>query len=193
MPTRILSFAVEFVEERILRVFTFGSPPIARVKNADPKSTDRTCPALKAFGLPNNIVYGYVQPYDPIVRLFTKYDPLYPLVDDLGPDETTLYYSGPARSLRPIARALFQAWEGWPEFRESWKGANQQYQSVGVQHILMPEPLRYLNDRFFATNMGVPYVDAIVQISPTELLPALNQTFPLDVFQISLVPQATRR
>jgi len=177
-----------------LRVFAFGSPPIARLSNSKgAQGNDKACPILAYFDLPTDIVYGYVQPYDPIVRLFTPYDPLYPLVDDLGPDEITLYSSGPVRSLRPIARALFTAWEGWPEFRESWKGANQDYHSIGVQHILLPEPLRYLNDRFFATNMGVPDVDALVQISSKELLPALNETFPLDVFQISLVPQATRR
>lgn len=176
-----------------MRVFAFGSPPITRMSNSDAKGNGKDCPVLTSFGLPPDIVYGYNQPYDPIVRLFTPYDPLYPLVDDLGPDDTTLYYSGPVRSLRPIARALFTAWEGWPEFRESWKGANQNFHSIGVQHVLLPEPLRYLNDRFFATNMGVPDVDAIVQISSRELLPALNETFPLDVFQISLVPQATRR
>lgn len=183
------------MENRVLRVFTFGSPPIARLSSSGDRTTPKDglfCPILDAFGLPTDIVYGYVQPYDPIVRLFTDYDPLYPLVDDLGPDETTLYSSGPVRSLRPIARALFKAWEGWPEFRSSWLGANQQYHSIGVQHILLPEPLRYLNDRFFATNIGVPPIDAIVQISSSELLPALNQTFPLDVFQISLIPQATR-
>ena len=130
---------------------------------------------------------------DPIVRFLTEYDPLYPLVDDLGKDEVTLYATGPRRSLRPVARALFQAWDGWPEFRDSWKGTNQKYQSVGIQHILLPEPLRYLNDRFVSTNIGVPPTEAIVRISSEELLPALNTTFPLDVFQISLVPQAVRR
>jgi hypothetical protein len=105
----------------------------------------------------------------------------------------TLYSTGPRRSLRPIARAIFQSWEGWPQFRDSWKGTNQQYQSVGIQHLLLPEPLRYLNDRFVSTNIGVPPTEAIVRISSEELLPALNNTFPLDVFQISLIPQAVRR
>jgi hypothetical protein len=130
---------------------------------------------------------------DPIVRFLTEYDALYPLVDDLGKDEVTLYSTGPRRSLRPIARAIFQSWEGWPEFRDSWKGTNQQYRSVGIQHLLLPEPLRYLNDRFVSTNIGVPPTEAIVRISSEELLPALNTTFPLDVFQISLLPQAVRR
>lgn len=48
-----------------------------------------TCSILEAFGLPTDIVYAYAQPWDPIVRLFTKYDPLYPLIDDLGEDGYT--------------------------------------------------------------------------------------------------------
>jgi hypothetical protein len=49
-----------------------------------------------------------------------------------------------------------------------------------------------LNDRFISTNIGVPPTEAIVRISPNELLPALNATFPLDVFKISLIPEAVR-
>jgi hypothetical protein len=185
-----------------------------KLKRKATLSKGHGCQVLEAFGLPAAMVFGYVQPYvsrrsiqkhrqhffltqdclqDPIVRFLTEYDPLYPLVDDLGPDEVTLYATGPPRSLRPVARALFQAWEGWPEFRDNWRGTNQRYQSVGVQHILLPEPLRYLNDRFFSTNIGVPPTEAIVRISSSELLPALNTTFPLDTFQISLLPQAVRR
>jgi hypothetical protein len=134
-----------------------------------------------------------VSAQDPIVRFLTDYDPLYPLVDDLGKDEVTLYANGPLRSLRPITRALFSSWDGWPTFRDNWKRTNQQYQSIGIQHLLLPEPLRYLNDRFVAANAGVPPTVAIVRISSTELLPALNATFPLDVYQISLIPQAVRR
>eukprot|EP00980_Cylindrotheca_fusiformis_P027835 scaffold22560_cov135-Cylindrotheca_fusiformis.AAC.46 len=214
----------EYVKDRVLRVFAFGSPPIAAIENAQivkqrakkktTMSQRHSCQVLEEFGLPANMVFGYVQPYvsrystdnidstsfcshpeilqDPIVRFFTEYDALYPLVDDLGRDQVTLYATGPPRSLRPVARALFQGWEGWPEFRDNWKGTNQRYHSVGVQHILAPDPLRYLNDRFFSTNIGVPPTEAIVRISSTELLPALNALFPLDVFQISLVPQAVR-
>lgn len=140
------------------------------------------------------MVYGFIQPYDPVIRLFSNHDVLYPLVDDLGKDGITLYSSGPIRSLRPITRAIFQAWDNWPEFRDNWKGTcDKQYHSVGIQHLLLPEPLRYLNDRFISVNVGVPPVDAIVRISPEDLLPALDQTFPLDTFQVSLVPQAVRR
>jgi hypothetical protein len=130
---------------------------------------------------------------DPIVRFLTEYDALYPLVDDLGDDGITLYSTGPPRSLRPITRAIFQSWDGWPQFRDSWKGTNQKYRSVGIQHLLLPEPLRYLNDRFVSTNIGVPDTDSILRISSRELLPALEATFPMDVFQISFVPQAVRR
>lgn len=57
------------------------------------KSEDENieCPILEAFGLPASMVYGYIQPYDPVVRLFSGHDVLYPLVDDLGADGNTLY------------------------------------------------------------------------------------------------------
>jgi hypothetical protein len=184
---------VDFVRDRIRRVYTHGSPPVATdIGPASRVGNLGNCPILDAFDLPSDLVYGYVQPYDPVVRLFTDVDALYPLVDDLGKDELTLYATGPRRSLRPIVRAIFASWEGWPRFRENWKGTNRRYQSVGTQHLLMPEPLRYLNDRFFSVNVGVPPTEAIVRVSSTELLPALNSTFPLDVFQISLIPQAVR-
>jgi hypothetical protein len=123
----------------------------------------------------------------------TQYDPLYPLVDDLGADETTLYSTGPMRSLRPLTRVIFSSWDGWPEFRESWKGTDQEFQSIGVQHVLLPDPQRYLTDRFVSPNIGVPPTDQLVRVSSKELLPLLAATFPLDVFQISLIPQAVRR
>lgn len=49
-----------------------------------------------------------------------------------------------------------------------------------------------MNDRFISVNVGVPPVEVIVRISPEQLLPALDITFPLDTFQVSLVPQAVR-
>mmetsp|Transcript_8854 Transcript_8854/g.21095 ORF Transcript_8854/g.21095 Transcript_8854/m.21095 type:complete len:613 (+) Transcript_8854:1-1839(+) len=193
---------VDYVRDRILRVYSHGSPPVATlVNNSTTKLADdqkfsgtQRCPVLEAFGLPSSTIYGFIQPYDPVVRLFSNHDVLYPLVDDLGADGVTLYSTGPKiRSLRPITRAIFQAWNGWPQFRDNWKGTcDTQYQSVGIQHLLLPEPLRYLNDRFISVNVGVPPVDAIVRISPYELLPALDLTFPLDTFQVSLVPQAVR-
>jgi hypothetical protein len=192
----------DYVRDRIPRVYSHGSPPVATLVNktiaqssADEKfgGTQR-CPILEAFDLPPSMIYGFIQPYDPVIRLFSNRDVLYPLVDDLGKDGVTLYSTGPIRSLRPITRAIFQAWDGWPQFRDNWKGTcDMQYQSVGIQHMLLPEPLRYLNDRFISVNVGVPPVDTIVRISPEELLPALDLTFPLDTFQVSLVPQAVRR
>ena len=105
-----------------------------------------------------------------------------------------MYSSGPPlRSMRLIARSIFQAWEGWPRFREVWKGtSNQEYQSVGIQYLLLPDPLRYLNDRFLSVNVGVPPTEALVRISSDELLVALEDLFPLDVFLISQLPQAVR-
>ena len=46
-----------------------------------------TCAILDTLKLPQDIVMGYSQPWDPVPRLFTQYDPLYPLVDDLGEGE----------------------------------------------------------------------------------------------------------
>ena len=193
---------VDFTRERILRAYSHGSPPVAALVNpANGQSTTNSkfggtqqCPVLEAFNLPPSMVYGFIQPYDPVVRLFSNHDVLYPLVDDLGKDGITLYSSGPIRSLRPITRAIFQAWDGWPQFRDNWKGTcDMEYHSVGIQHLLLPEPLRYLNDRFISVNVGVPPVDAIVRISPEDLLPALDKTFPLDTFKVSLVPEAVRR
>ena len=124
----------------------------------------------------------------------TEYDPLYPLVDDLGRDEKTLYVNGPRRSLRPITRLILSNWEGWPQFRENWKQTNQmRYRSIGMQHLLLPDPQRYLSDRFVSPNVGVPPTDQIVRVSSAGLLDALNSAFPLDTFQISLIPQAIRR
>lgn len=40
------------------------------------------------------------------------------MVDDVGEDGVTVYASGPARGLRPVARALVEAWETWPDFRD---------------------------------------------------------------------------
>ena len=173
---------------------TLANTSFAESKTNAKFSGTQRCRVLEAFDLPASMVYGFIQPYDPVIRLFSNHDVLYPLVDDLGKDGITLYSSGPIRSLRPITRAIFQAWDNWPEFRDNWKGTcDKQYHSVGIQHLLLPEPLRYLNDRFISVNVGVPPVDAIVRISPEDLLPALDQTFPLDTFAVSLVPQAVRR
>jgi len=130
---------------------------------------------------------------DPLVRLFTDIDPMYPLLGDLGKDGKTLYASGPQRSLRPITRAIIENWEGWPEFRDTFRSTvDQNYTSVGIQHLLLPERIRYLSDRFVSVNYAVPPVEEVVRLSAKELLPVLKDIFPLDVFQISFVPAAIR-
>jgi len=118
---------------------------------------------------------------------------LYPIVDDIGEDGNTLYASGPARALRPITRAVVESWEGWSHTRDTFRyTVNQNYVSIGVQHMFLPESIRYLTDRFVSVNVAVPPIEKIVQISPGELMPALDRTFPLDVFSISFVPAALR-
>ena len=200
----------DYVRKKVARVFTFGSPPVAMlstkiaINSADyltsiqrPQS-DRTndqydCDVLETVGLPSSMVYGYVQPWDPIVRLFSAVDPLYPLLGDLGEDGKTLYASGPPRTLRPVTRAIIESWEGWPRFRDNFRATvNQNYKPVGIQHILLPEPIRYLSDRLVAVNLQVPDVERVLRISADDLLPALQELFPLDVFRISFVPSAIR-
>lgn len=144
------------------------------------------CPILDVFGLPASLVYGSIQPWDPIPRLFSPIDGLYPLVDDIGADGVTLYANGPPRSLRVVARELVKAWEGWPRFRSIVLEAGpQKYQHVGLQHIIMPEPVRYLTDRFVNVNVNIPVVDEIVRLSSEDLYNALETNFPLDVFELS--------
>jgi hypothetical protein len=68
----------------------------------------------------------------------------------------------------------------------------QNYQSVGKQYLLLPDPTRYLTDRLVSVNIPVPSINSILQISSQELLPALNEVFLLDTFGISTVPVAIR-
>ena len=102
---------LDLQRNRVLRVFTFGSPPIFELEstsNLEQMVTQgsNSCSILDAFGLPSSLVYAYNQPWDPIIRLYTKYDPLYPLIDDLGEDGYTLYVNGPTRTLRPILKTV---------------------------------------------------------------------------------------
>ncbi|KAL7541224.1 hypothetical protein ACHAXR_012782, partial [Thalassiosira sp. AJA248-18] len=178
----------DFVKENVLRVFTFGSPPIFEIE-----STSNSCYILDAFGLPTEIVQSYNQPWDPIPRLFTPYDPLYPLIDDLGEDGYTPWVSGPTRALRPILKTILESWEGWPRYRDNARPKlGQDYRSVGEQYLLLPEPTRYLTDRLVSVNTAVPPIDSVVQISSRELLSALNEVFKLDTFTISYVSVAIR-
>jgi len=201
----------DYVRNKIARVYTFGSPPVVMLSNeptamkdndylksiqlppSDIKFEQNGRDILAAVGLPSSMVYGYVQPWDPIVRLFSAVDPLYPLVGDLGDDGLTPFASGPPRTLRPVTRAIIESWEGWPRFRDNFRATvSQDYVPVGLQHILVPEPVRYLSDRLVAVNVQVPDVEGVVRISSSELLPALQELFPLDVFRISLLPSGIR-
>lgn len=187
---------VEYVKENFLRVYTFGSPPISispDVVEDDNNSDAMRCPTLEAFGLESDFVYQYIQPWDPVVRLFSDIDPCYPLLEDIGDDGVTLYASGPSRALRPITRAIIESWEGWPRFRDGFREqSNQGYTGVGIQHLLLPEPTRYLTDRLVSVNIAIPPVYSVVQLNSREILPALKETFPLDEFSISFVPSAIR-
>jgi len=204
---------VDFVKEKVLRVFTYGAPAVATIsdsvepkvkkpflgdisalgKKADEEDDMYRCDVLSALNLPTSIVYGYVQPWDPIVRLFTTEDPLYPLVDDIGEDGFTPWASGPPRTLRPVVKTITQAWAGWPRFRDNFAATSSQaYHSVGLQHLLLPDRTRYLSDRLVSVNVAVPPIETVLRVSSKELLPALKETFPLDVFSISFVPQAIR-
>jgi len=185
----------DFVIKKVLRVFTFGSPPIAFSSGfTENMETDKKdCCILKSFGLPSKLVYGYIQPWDPILRLFSPIDAMYPLVDDLGKDGVTLYASGPNRALRPLLRSILVSWEGWPYLRKNLQDATVcKYESVGMQHLLCPDPGRYLTDRLLSVNVGAPTLEEIIRISPRELYPALEEVFPLDAFSISFVSTAIR-
>jgi hypothetical protein len=78
------SRAADFVRDKVLRVFTFGSPPVAVCsrkpllleEDAEEESNiwdgpvfkgssgeAYGCSILEAFGLPPSIVYGYIQPW----------------------------------------------------------------------------------------------------------------------------------
>jgi hypothetical protein len=185
----------EYAQKKVLRVYTFGCPPVIALRNT-PKTSNRKdhCAILDSFDLPSSLVHGFVQPWDPIVRLFSNIDSLYPLVGDIGKDGVTPFSSGPPRTLRPITKAIIEAWDGWPRFRDVFKDTIilQNYTTVGMQHVLLPEPTRYLGDRFVSVNIAVPQVETVLRLSPGELLPALEKVFPLDVFEISFVPQAIR-
>ena len=176
--------------KRVLRVYTFGSPPVVVLPERNPKKT-----VLERLGLSEDMVHGFVQPWDPIVRLFSSIDSLYPLIGDLGEDGVTPWANGPPRTLRGILRSILIAWDGWPLFREAFQGTGlQNFTSVGQSHILLPDPTRYIADRFFfaAVNIPVPRTESILRVSSKELLDALEECFPLDTFEISLVPQAIR-
>ena len=80
-----------------------------------------------------------------------------------------------------------------PQYRDNARvKLGQDYSSVGLHYLLLPEPIRFLTDKLVSVNTQVPEVDNVVQISTNELLPALNEVFTLDVFAISYVSVAIR-
>lgn len=77
----------DFVRGKVLRVFTYGAPPVTYIDTAGAQPTEEItskgvyhCPVLSAFDLPASTIYGYAQPWDPIIRLFSRIDALYPLI-----------------------------------------------------------------------------------------------------------------
>lgn len=185
-------YGVVVAQEKFIRIYTFGSPPVA-VSNNYVLESPKECSILQELGLPSDMVYGYIKPWDPIVRLFSPIDPMYPLIEDLGEDGLTLYATGPPRTLRPVTRAILESWESWPTFRDNNRPVmKQNYRSIGLQHLLMPDPGRYLTDRLITVNVNAYPVDEVLRISPEQLYDALEEAFPLDVFSISLVPTAIR-
>lgn len=189
----ILERGSDFVLDKIKKVYTYGSPPIAALVTPPKEPRSGFCYVLNAFGLPSSFVTSYMQPWDPIVRLFSGIDALYPLVGDLGADGVTPWANGPPRTLRPVVKALLEAWDGWPSFRENIQvNLKQNYTTVGTPFLLLPDPTRYLADRYFSVNIPVPAVETILRLSPHEVLPALGSLFVLDVFELSLLPQAIR-
>ena len=69
---------------------------------------------------------------------------------------------------------------------------SQDFQSIGTCFLLMPDFGRYLTDRLVTVNVNAYPVDEVLRISSSELYDALEETFPLDTFSISLVPTAIR-
>ena len=148
---------------------------------------------LAALGLKPDSVNAFVQPWDPLVRWYSDGDPCYPLIADMGDDGYTIFASGPARVLRPLARAIFQQAKEWPQFRDVYRAeANGTFAPTGVQYLIMPDETRYLADRIFSLIVDVPEPAALVKVDPTNLPLALDAAFPLDDFSISLLPAALR-
>ena len=75
-------FGVQFVRDKVLRVYTFGAPPVTSMphgfydgeveeylrsinglRESDPELEPYKCDTLKAFGLSCSMVYGFVQPW----------------------------------------------------------------------------------------------------------------------------------
>ena len=196
-----------------LEAFTFAALPCLRVVEGDdglvvlrrtvssPETSFklfRGGPAeakttLGALGLRDALVSAFVQPWDPLVRWYSDGDPCYPLIADMGDDGVTILPGGPARVLRPLARAVFRQADEWPRFRSVYVAeANASFAPTGDQYLIMPDETRYLADRIFSLIVDVPEPAALLRVAPGNLAAALEQAFPLEEFSISLVPAALR-
>ena len=140
-----------------------------------------------------SLITNIVQPWDPVLRLFTDIDPAYPLVGDLGADGVTLYASGPKRLLRPLMANILSMAPTWPSFRELYAKTNStSLEGIGECFVLLPSETVYIRDRFVAVSIAVPEVGSVVSVPWSDLLGVLKTGFPLDVFSISFVPAALR-
>lgn len=159
------------------KVFTFAALPCCS-------------PGFAALG---DDVQGIVQPWDPLVRWYTKNDPCYPLVSDVARDGVTLFASGPPRVLRPLTRAVLQAAADWPSVRDIYMNqANQTYRPIGHQYLLLPEKSRFVSDRNVGWQIDVPRATTVAKLKCDQLHDVLTDIFPLDPFAISLLPAAIR-
>merc|ERR1712197_199590 len=153
---------IEFVKVNIAKLFTFGAPPVIQMPS---NFHENSCPVLASLGLPHDTVLSFIQPWDPIPRLFTPYDPLYPLVDDIGDDGVTPYINGPPRTLRPLVKTLLEIWSSWPSFREPLKEhLYQNYAPVGLFYLLLPDPTRYLTDRLISIEFSLPELSSVLTL-----------------------------
>jgi len=55
--------AVGFVRNTVKQVFTFGAPPVVTIAKHGSASATSKCAVLESFGLPLDLVKGYVQPW----------------------------------------------------------------------------------------------------------------------------------
>ena len=130
----------------MLRSLSLSFSPSRSIQSLQEDSDSE--PVLKLFNFRPDLIKSYVQPWDPVVRLFCRQDPTFPLVGDLGSDGVTLYASGPTRALRPLVRSVLIIAPAWPKLRDEYlRTETTALQSVGRQIIIMPQTTQYLSDR----------------------------------------------
>jgi len=186
----------DFVKDRIANVYTFGAPPVVAHNDPDRIYNDNLenyCSILDSFGLNGALVQGYFQPWDPIARLFSELDALYPLVEDMGDDGLTPFVNGPPRTLRPIVRSIAESMKIWPSLIERYEVTGScKFVHIGTPHLILPEKSRYVTDRLVGVNVAIPPIESIVQLKSQQFFELLDNKFPLDEFSISYVSVAVR-